>query len=78
MARRGTTNTLTLTVPIELADAVRAEALRQMRRPGEVVADALRSVFPEYVEVRLRRALQHPITGRVIDAYPRGTPEQPG
>ena len=60
------TTTLTLTVPTAFADAIRAEALRQMRLPGEVVTDALRLAFPPYVESRLQKDLKHPLIGRVI------------
>ena len=36
-------------VPEEVAHAVRAEALRQCRRPAEVLSDWLRNTFPTYV-----------------------------
>jgi hypothetical protein len=54
MARDGSKVSLTLTMPREIVDAVQAESIRQFRRPGDVVADALRELLPPYIERQLR------------------------
>jgi hypothetical protein len=53
-------------VPIEIADAVRAEAFRTLRRPGDVLTEFVRVYWAEFIAGRLRVDLRHPDT--VIDA----------
>lgn len=57
-----------LAVPEEVAEAVRAEARRQLRRPGEILTDFIRACWPDYVAGRLRHDFTHPLDGRVIEA----------
>jgi len=52
-------------VPQEVADALRAEAYRTLRRPGEVLVDFVRTCWPDFIAGRLRTELRHPAT--VID-----------
>lgn len=56
-----------LSVPEEVALAVRAEAYRTLRRPGEVLTDWLRRTFPRYVADRLAEDLLHPAGGLLFD-----------
>ncbi len=57
----------TLSVPEEVADAVRAEAYRRLCRPGEVLSDWLHRTFPDYVRDRMRHDFDHPLDGAVIE-----------
>ena len=57
-----------LSVPEEVASAVRSEALRQRCRPGEVLVDFVRQFWPRYVAEELHRDLTHPTSRWVIDA----------
>ena len=73
---RGTT----LAVPEEVAEAVRAEAVRQLRRPGEILVEFVQQCWPSYVAGRLRYDLGSPGAARVIQAHaepiPNDTAEQ--
>jgi hypothetical protein len=60
-------------VPDEMADAIRLEAVRQTRRPGDVLVDFLRTYWPAFVEQRLRSDFEHPAARRVINADSRST-----
>jgi hypothetical protein len=50
----GMGNSTSLSVPDELAAAVRAEAARRVCRPADVLLDFLRRCWPEYVAGQLR------------------------
>jgi hypothetical protein len=47
-----------VTVPEALYDAIRGEAARRLMRPGEVLADFMRTCWPQYVAGELARDLQ--------------------
>ena len=52
---------LTLSLPPALADALRAEALRQLTTPSKVAVEVLKSAVPGYVSEAIRRDLSPPI-----------------
>jgi hypothetical protein len=60
--------TVAFHVPDEVAEAVRHEALREMRRPGDVLAEFLRWGWPSFVKERLSRDLGIPIEADSADA----------
>lgn len=60
-----------LRVPEEVHAAVRAEANRQLRHPGDVLTDFLRACWPDYVAGRIRADFTNPHAGQVIDTIPR-------
>jgi hypothetical protein len=64
----GSVRSTPLSVPEEVADAVRSEALRQRCRPGEILIDFVRQFWPRYVAEELHRDLCHPASRQVIDA----------
>lgn len=75
------TDQLIVTVPWEVGQAIRQEAARQLRRPGDVIADWVRHSFPDYVAEALRTSLGRPATGLLLEAKAtEGTPskEPPG
>lgn len=60
-----------LRVPEEVHAAVRAEAGRQLRPPGDVLTDFLRACWPDYVAGRIRADFTNPHAGPVIDVSSR-------
>ena len=63
-----------LSVPEEVADAVRSEALRQRCRPGEILIDFVRQCWPRYVAEELHQDLTRPAARQVIDAVSEVSP----
>lgn len=63
-----------LRVPEQVSAAVHAEAIRQARRPGDVLADWLRVTFPDFVRETMARDFAHPAAVGVIDVKDRPAP----
>jgi hypothetical protein len=57
-----------LSVPSEVAEAVRAEAVRRHGRPGDVLTDFVRRWWPRYVAEQLHGDLKQAAPSQVIDA----------
>jgi hypothetical protein len=57
---------VTVTVPEEVDEALRAEEYRTGGRRHEILADWFRATWPDYVASRLRRDLRSPIPARAI------------
>jgi hypothetical protein len=57
---------VTVTVPEEVDEALRAEEYRTGGRRHEILADWFRATWPDYVAGRLRRDLRSPIAARVV------------
>lgn len=67
---------VTVTIPEEVDEAIRAEAYRVGCRPGEVLSRWLRDTFPEYVFHRLSDDLRHPEGRLVIDVEASDSPDE--
>lgn len=61
---------VSLKVPVPVADAIRGEASRRLTRPGEVLTDFVQRYWPAYVADELKRDLCPVIDAVVVDDLP--------
>jgi hypothetical protein len=57
---------VTVTVPEEVDEALRAEEYRSGDRRHDILANWFRATWPDYVASRLRRDLRSPVAARVV------------
>lgn len=74
------TTTINVKLPADLDRAIRAEASQRLSsrgtlmRPGEVIAEALRTCWPDFVAQRIGRELGIVLEAEVVDDVPELAP----